>query len=108
MMEGPVPALDTARAEELARFLAEAHAAKRDEPTLYQRRIRELIGHGECLMGILDSYPHPFPLLPPAACEAIERAAVSWRWRLRGRSHRLARARGDLPARHILLSEGVG
>ena len=57
------------------RFLAECHADKRDEPTLYQRRIRELVGHGECLMGILDSYPHPYPLLPPTDCEALERAA---------------------------------
>ena len=107
MLEEPGTELDTARAEELARFLAEAHAAKRDEPTLYQRRIRELIGHGECLMGILDSYPHPFPLLPPAACEAIERAAVSWRWRLRGRSHRLARTHGDFHPWNILFREGV-
>jgi len=67
------------RARELARFLADSHAAKRSEPTLYERRIRELVGHGECLMGILDSYPHPFPLLPPDACAALERAAVSWR-----------------------------
>lgn len=107
MLEGPATALDVARAEALARFLAEAHAARRDEPTLYQRRIRELVGHGECLMGILDSYPRPFPLLPPAACEAIERAAVSWRWRLRDRSHRLARTHGDFHPWNILFREGT-
>lgn len=107
MLEGPAGALDTARAETLARFLAEAHAAHRDEPTLYQRRIRELVAHGECLMGILDSYPHPYPLLPPAACEAIERAAVAWRWRLRDRSHRLARAHGDFHPWNILFREGT-
>lgn len=107
MLEGPARALDTARAEALARFLAEAHAARRDEPTLYQRRIRELVAHGECLMGILDSYPHPYPLLPPAACEAIERAAVAWRWRLRDRSHRLARTHGDFHPWNILFREGT-
>ena len=107
MLEGPAGVLDTARAEALARFLAEAHAARRDEPTLYQRRIRELVAHGECLMGILDSYPHPYPLLPPAACEAIERAAVAWRWRLRDRSHRLARAHGDFHPWNILFREGT-
>jgi hypothetical protein len=107
MLEGPAGALDTARAETLARFLAEAHAARREEPTLYQRRIRELVAHGECLMGILDSYPHPYPLLPPAACEAIERAAVAWRWRLRDRSHRLARAHGDFHPWNILFREGT-
>src|SRR5206468_3008809 len=95
MLEAPLRELDIARAQELGRFLAEVHSVKRDEPTLYHRRIRELIGHGECLMGVLDSYPHPYPLLPPEVCEDIERTAVSWRWRLRGRAHRLARSHGD-------------
>jgi YD repeat-containing protein len=91
-------ALDTERAVALARFLGHAHAVKHDDPAIYQRRIRELVGHGECVMGILDSYPHPYPLLPAAACEAIEHAAVSWRWRLRDRTHRLARTHGDFHA----------
>jgi len=107
MLDGPPTDLDRARAEALACFLAEAHAARRDEPTLYERRIRELIGHGECLMGILDSYPHPFQPLPPGACEAMERAAIAWRWRLRGRSHRLARTHGDFHPWNILFREGV-
>ena len=94
--------LDVSRARALGQFLASAHAARRDEPTLYQRRIRELVGHGECLMGILDSYPHPYPLLPEAVCEALERDAVSWRWRLRGRSHRLARVHGDFHPWNLL------
>jgi len=107
LLEAPVAALDLERARTLGRFLAEVHAEKRDEPTLYHRRIRELVGHGECLMGILDSYPHPYPLLPPAACEAIERAAVSWRWRLRGRAHRLARAHGDFHPWNLLFRDGT-
>jgi hypothetical protein len=94
LLREPARPLDLERAVALARFLAETHAVRRDEPTLYHRRIRELCGHGECLMGILDSYPHPYPLLPPAACEAIERAMVSWRWRL-GTDPLLARVHGD-------------
>lgn len=71
---GALTALDEARADTLGRFLAAAHAVKRDEPTLYERRTRELLGHGECVMGILDSYPHPYPLLAPAACKELESA----------------------------------
>jgi hypothetical protein len=104
--QSPRP-LDTERATTLARFLAEAHAVRRQEPTLYERRIRELVGHGECLMGILDSYPHPYPPLPPESCEALERAAVSWRWRLRGRAHRLARTHGDFHPWNLLFTEGT-
>lgn len=107
LLEAEVRPLDLARAEALARFLAEAHAVRRDEPTLYQRRIRELVGHGECLMGILDSYPHPYPDLPPEVCEAIERAAVGWRWRLRERSHRLAQTHGDFHPWNILFRDGT-
>ncbi|HSF06455.1 MAG TPA: phosphotransferase [Methylomirabilota bacterium] len=107
LLDKPVDEPDIARAEALARFLAEAHRVKRDEPTLYQRRIRELVGHGECLMGILDSYPHPYPLLPPQICEELEQTAVSWRWRLRERAHRLSRTHGDFHPWNILFREGA-
>jgi hypothetical protein len=107
LLEAPLDEQDRARAEALGRFLAEAHAVKQDEPTLYQRRIRELVGHGECLMGILDSYPHPYPALPPAVCEELERAAVGWRWRLRGRTHRLSRVHGDFHPWNLLFRNGV-
>ncbi len=103
----PAGVLDTERAQALARFLASAHADKRDEPTLYHRRVRELVGHGECLMGILDSYPHPFAPLPPADCEAIERALVGWRWRLRDRAHRLSRVHGDFHPWNLLFRDGT-
>jgi Ser/Thr protein kinase RdoA (MazF antagonist) len=107
MLAGPAQDLDDERAGALGRFLAEAHAQKRDEPTLYQRRIRELVGHGECLMGILDSYPHPYALLPPADCEALERAALAWRWRLRGRERRLSRVHGDFHPWNLLFETGT-
>ena len=99
--------LDPGRARTLARFLAAVHADKRDEPTLYVRRLRELIGHGECVMGILDSYPHPWPALPPEACEALECALVRWRWRLRDRAHRLSRTHGDFHPWNILFRAGT-
>jgi aminoglycoside phosphotransferase (APT) family kinase protein len=58
-------------------------------------------------MGILDSYPHPYPLLPPYVCEALEHDAVSWRWRLRGRAHRLACVHGDFHPWNLLFREGT-
>jgi hypothetical protein len=94
--------LDVRRAEALARFLALAHAEKRDDPALYERRIRELVGHGECVMGILDSYPHPYPPLPPSVCESLEHDLVSWRWRIRTRTHRLSRVHGDFHPWNLL------
>jgi hypothetical protein len=106
LLTEPPRALDIARARALGAFLARAHATRRDEPTLYERRIRELVGHGECLMGILDSYPHPYALLPPQVCETLEQDAVSWRWRLRGRAHRLACVHGDFHPWNLLFRDG--
>lgn len=107
MLDAGATPLDGARATALARFLALAHSVKRDDPAVYHRRLRELVGHGECLMGILDSYPHPYPFLSPAACEEIERAAVGWRWKLRARTHRLAMSHGDFHPWNILFREGT-
>jgi hypothetical protein len=107
LLDGTPDPLDTERASALALFLADVHRTKHDEPTLYARRIRELVGHGECVMGIIDSYPHPWPLLPPEAFETIEYAMVRWRWRLRNRAHRLSRTHGDFHPWNILFREGT-
>jgi hypothetical protein len=107
MLQAPATRLDTSRVEALAGFLAESHTSKRDDPALYARRVRELVGHGECVMGILDSLPHPWPPLPPEMCEALESALVRWRWRLRGRVHRLTRTHGDFHPWNILFRDGT-
>ena len=107
LLEDSVGELDIARAEALARFLAEVHAEKHDDAPIYERRIRELVGHGECLMGILDSYPHPYALLPAETCEEIEKSAVAARWRLRKRIHRLSCTHGDFHPWNLLFREGT-
>jgi hypothetical protein len=103
----PLTPLDEARAEALAAFLATVHATKRDEPTLYERRIRELVGHGECVMGIIDSYPHPYALFSPDECAALEHQLIGWRWKLRGRAHRLSQTHGDFHPWNLLFRDGT-
>ena len=49
--------LDVPRADALCDYLVEIHRVEGDNPELYVRRIRELIGHSECIMGLIDSYP---------------------------------------------------
>ena len=76
------------------------------EAGLYVRRIRELVGDGECIMGITDSYP-AHPLAPAALLEKIEHLCVNWRWRLKGRVHRLRQVHGDFHPWNILFRSGV-
>jgi hypothetical protein len=43
----------------------------------------------------------------PEVCEALEHDAVAWRWRLRGRSYRLACVHGDFHPWNLLFREGT-
>jgi hypothetical protein len=97
---------DPARADALCDYLLQIHRVRGSDPGLYTRRIRELIGHGECIMGILDSYPTD-SVSPPGLLQDIERRAVDWRWKLKSRTHRLRQVHGDFHPWNILFREGT-
>jgi phosphotransferase family enzyme len=86
---------DIARVDQLARYLAGLHVAIDDAPGKYRRSIRDLVGHGEGVFGIVDGYPADVPGAPLERLEAIERRFVEWRWRLRDHEGRLCRIHGD-------------
>jgi hypothetical protein len=93
--EGTATPLDVARCEALARWLVRLHAEKRTDATAWRRAVRDLVGHGEGIFGMVDGYPAAVPGAPAERLRRIEERCVSWRWRLRDRSHRLARTHGD-------------
>lgn len=95
---------DLDRARSLARYLVEIHRVKHDSPNLYARRIRDLVGHGEGLMGLTDSYPDGFALPDGHSLEEIERQAVRWRWRIKGRAERLSQVHGDFHPWNVLFT----
>src|SRR5262245_14633369 len=99
--------IDMARADALCDYLAEIHKVKGNNPELYVRRIRELIGHSECIMGLIDSYPPKQETIHSALLKDIEKRSVDWRWRLKGRVHRLHQVHGDFHPWNILFREGA-
>jgi streptomycin 6-kinase len=96
---------DIARADALCDYLVQIHSVKGNEPGLYVRRIRELVGHSECIMGLIDSYPPQMDGVSVTLLE-IERRCVDWRWRLKDRVHRLSQVHGDFHPWNILFGEG--
>lgn len=100
-------ALDIRRAEALCDYLSEIHQVRGGEPGLYVRRIRELVGHSECIMGLIDSYPAESLPLFGARLAAIEKKCIDWRWLLKDRVHRERQVHGDFHPWNILFDQGT-
>lgn len=98
---------DLARVKALSDYLVEVHSEKMTVPALYTRRIRDLLGHGECIMGIVDNYPGKHGFIDQTLLRRIEEACLAWRWRIKERGHRLCRVHGDYHPWNILFREGA-
>lgn len=103
---GVLRELDLNRCDALCDYLVSIHETRGDSPDLYTRRIRELVGHGECIMGIADSYPANPVISAENLCE-IEQRCVKWRWRLKKLTHRLRQVHGDFHPWNILFRTGT-
>ena len=105
--EDTIRPLDTRRVDMLATCLAEIHQVKHEEPMLWRRRLRDLVGHGEGIMGLTDSYPKDVRYVSESELRDIEEMANRWRWRLKPLSHRLSRVHGDFHPFNVLFEEEV-
>jgi hypothetical protein len=104
--DGLARPLDRARAAALARWLASLHAERWDDPERWRRVVRDLLGHGEGIFGMVDGYPPDTPAAPHARLKSIEERCLQWRWRLREKRRRLARTHGDFHPFNVLFPSG--
>ena len=98
--------VDRQRVDRLATYLAALHGARGGPTAGYARAVRDLVGAGEGVFGMIDGYPADVPGAPPARLRALEAACVDWRWRLRDRGARLARIHGDFHPFNLLFDAG--
>lgn len=99
--EGVTPR-DLRRVDALADYLAQLHVRHQGRLAAYTRAVRDLVGSGEGIFGMIDGYDDGVPAAPPRRLRRIEEHAASWRWRLRGRETRVARIHGDFHPFNIL------
>ncbi|KAF5417099.1 MAG: hypothetical protein C5S38_02160 [Candidatus Methanophagaceae archaeon] len=105
---GELNPVDEERVSALASYLADIHAVKKDDSQLYVRRIRELVGHSECIFGLTDSYPAQNEFITGEELNEIEKKCIDWRWRLKEtRTKRLCMAHGDFHPWNIIFRTGT-
>ncbi|MFH1327836.1 MAG: phosphotransferase, partial [Candidatus Bathyarchaeota archaeon] len=98
--------LDVPRCRALSDYLVKIHSKKNTDPQLYRRRIRDLIGHGECIMGLIDNYPSNLDFTDQNELALIEKKCLGWRWKIREKDHRLCQVHGDYHPWNILFQKG--
>ncbi|MBI5640309.1 MAG: phosphotransferase [Nitrospirae bacterium] len=84
---------DIGKIRSMASYLAGIHSVKKDSKALYWRKLRDTVGHGECLMGVFDLYPDG--ILPDEEMTDIIKKSVDWIYRLKPGYRRLSQIHGD-------------
>jgi hypothetical protein len=100
--------LDEERCLALSNYLVGIHSVKKkDSPGLYVRRVRDLVGHGEEIFGLTDSYPRGLAYADEKFFVKFEKRCIEWRWRLKHMTHRLSQVHGDFHPWNIMFREGL-
>jgi hypothetical protein len=105
--EGDLTPVDIERTEALSTYLTQIHANRHDDRELYLRKLRDIVGHGECIMGLTDSYPDDLDFVTWGDLCEIEKKCVDWRYMIKGRTHRLCMTHGDFHPWNIMFRKGA-
>ena len=106
MNRGSLENEDKLKADRLATYLTDIHKKKytgNNSRSLYRRRIREAIGHGECLMGIFDSFSALDTTSRDDVVTIVQKAVPHWD-RLKDDHGRLCQVHGNFIPNNIRFS----
>jgi aminoglycoside phosphotransferase (APT) family kinase protein len=104
---GALEERDLQRLDELVRWLADLHSERVEDAVASRRALRDVLGSGEGIFGVVDAYPDDVAGAPLEALRELERLALDWRWKLRGGAERARRIHGDFHPFNIVFGEGT-
>jgi hypothetical protein len=96
--------VDKEKISAMTSYLAGIHSVKKDSKVLYWRKLRDTVGHGECLMGVFDTYPDG--TLSYEEITEIIKKSVDWVYRLKPGYRRLSLIHGDFHPGNIWFQNG--
>lgn len=103
---GELTPSDSQRQRKLVRYLATLHAERPAQRSAsYARCLRDTLGSGEGIFGIVDGYPEGVPGASRARLAHIEELCLAERVRLRGEGERLRRTHGDFHPFNVLFDD---
>lgn len=108
ILKGYLLEADREKVKTLANYLVELHKLKFSGPkelrdSIYKRHTRDVIGHGEMLMGVLDTYPQ-LNWATKDDIISILHLAIICREEIKHLSHRLTRIHGDFHPGNIIFT----
>ena len=104
---GSLTPADRKKALLLSNYLVALHKKKFKGPrdlacSIHRRHTRDAVGHGEMLMGVLDTYPDRIGWVSKKEMIDLVDGAVKFRERIKDRHNRLRRMHGDFHPGNIL------
>lgn len=91
----------------LAEFLAKIHRRRHKSETLYKRKIRDTIGSGVSIMGVLDMYPEDLKWFrKEKQAELVGKVVEHWAGE-KHLSHRLCEVHGDFHPGNIWFNDNL-
>jgi aminoglycoside phosphotransferase (APT) family kinase protein len=96
---------DFERARVMVDYLIQLHRPEPMRTAAYARSLRDLVGGGEGIFGIVDGYLAGADGALAARLERLERRCLDWRWRLKQHTPRPARIHGDFHPFNVLFDD---